>query len=122
MPCFPRSARILVRMSSREIAGGVVHELPDDLRLALVGAEVALAKWESLTPLARNEWICWVESVKKAETRREHVARAISQLEAGKRRPCCWMGCTHRTDKPLSATQKWLLEKQKKARGARQRD
>jgi len=47
------------------ISGGVVHELPKDLREALMSDSKALAKWESLTPLARNEWICWTTLVKK---------------------------------------------------------
>jgi uncharacterized protein YdeI (YjbR/CyaY-like superfamily) len=78
------------------ISGGVVHEIPDDLREELVSDAAALAKWEDITPLARNEWICWVQSVKKAETRRSHVERVRTQLREGKRRPCCWPGCPHR--------------------------
>ena len=92
-------------------AGGVAHKLPADLQAALAADTSALAKWESLTPLARNEWICWVESVKKPETRLEHIERVTSELGEGKRRPCCWIGCTHRTDKELSPTQKFLLKK-----------
>src|SRR5262249_20281416 len=61
-----------------------------------------LTAWEDITPIARNEWICWVESVKKEETRRDHVERTAAELVEGKRRPCCWIGCIHRTDKPLS--------------------
>jgi uncharacterized protein YdeI (YjbR/CyaY-like superfamily) len=55
-----------------------------------------LEQWEDITPLARNEWICWVQSVKRSETRRKHLARVIEDLNAGKRRPCCWPGCPHR--------------------------
>lgn len=98
-------------MSTKEISGGVVHELPADLKKVLAADEEALAKWQGLTPLARNEWICWVEFVKKAETRQEHIARVCPELKDGKRRPCCWLGCTHRTDKELSPTQKWILDK-----------
>jgi uncharacterized protein YdeI (YjbR/CyaY-like superfamily) len=83
-------------MTGFQISAGVVHELPSDLREALVSDKAALAKWEDITPLARNEWICWVESVKKAETRRHHVERARNELKEGKRRPCCWPGCPHR--------------------------
>lgn len=103
-------------MRSEEISGGTAHKLPTDLRKALTGDKAALAKWEGLTPLARNEWICWVEYVKKAETRKEHIDRVVTELNEGKRRPCCWLGCTHRTDKKLSPTQKWILEKQSKAK------
>jgi uncharacterized protein YdeI (YjbR/CyaY-like superfamily) len=83
-------------MAKISISGGVVHELPADLREMLVSDAAALARWEDITPLARNEWICWTESVKKPQTRREHVARTGSQLKEGKRRPCCWPGCPHR--------------------------
>lgn len=62
-----------------------------------------------MTPLARNEWICWTISVKKAETRKAHADRAVEDLKAGKRRPCCWIGCIHRTDKPVSPSVQGLL-------------
>ena len=78
--------------------------------------EVALEKWEDLTPLARNEWICWTISVKKAETRKEHVKRTITELKEGKRRPCCWIGCIHRTDKPISKSVQWALSKKTKSK------
>lgn len=95
------------------ISGGTAHPMPADLEKALTADKDALEKWEDITPLARNEWICWVEHPKKEETRKEHVGRVVSELKDGMRRPCCWMGCTHRKDKPLSSTQKWLIEKKK---------
>ncbi|MGD9202195.1 MAG: YdeI/OmpD-associated family protein [Chitinispirillia bacterium] len=52
--------------------------------------------WEDITPLARNEWICWVESTKKFETRKKRIKRVVEELKEGKRRPCCWPGCSHR--------------------------
>ncbi len=78
------------------IAEGVVHEVPEDLRSALVANPDVLGKWNSLTPLARNEWICWTTIVKQAETRKEHIKRLCAELLEGKRRPCCWPGCPHR--------------------------
>jgi uncharacterized protein YdeI (YjbR/CyaY-like superfamily) len=75
---------------------GTVHALPADLRKVLTSSPAALEKWEDITPLARNEWICWVISNKKAETRENHVKRTREELIAGKRRPCCWAGCRHR--------------------------
>ena len=78
------------------IASGVVHTLPADLREALNGASEIREAWNALTPLARNEWICWVISVKKPETRQKHIERVCSELLEGKRRPCCWPGCPHR--------------------------
>ncbi|MGN6801987.1 MAG: YdeI/OmpD-associated family protein [Ginsengibacter sp.] len=78
------------------VAEGVVHEVPEDLKKALVKDSLVLEKWNNLTPLARNEWICWTTIVKKAETRKEHIDRLCAELLEGKRRPCCWPGCPHR--------------------------
>jgi hypothetical protein len=83
-------------MTKTPISAGVVHDVPDDLHDVLVSDAAALAKWEIITPLARNEWICWIESVKKPETRRKHIDRTRAELKEGKRRPCCWPGCPHR--------------------------
>ena len=79
-----------------KISQGVVHTLPADMKKALLASTKSLVAWESLTPLARNEWICWTISVKKDETRKDHVKRVCEELKAGKRRPCCWPGCPHR--------------------------
>jgi hypothetical protein len=73
-------------MTTVRISGGVVHNLPADLRKALAADAKALAAWEDITPLARNEWICWTISVKKDETRRQHVERVCSELKEGMRR------------------------------------
>ena len=96
-------------MTNKPISGGTAHKLPDVLKKALTSSSKALAAWEDITPLARNEWICWVISVKNEETRIKHIKRAIEELIEGKRRPCCWMGCPHRTDKPMSSSQKFVL-------------
>lgn len=96
-------------MTKKDISSGVVHKVPADLRIALTTDPKALAVWEDLTPLARNEWICWVTSVKKDLTRKVHVKRTVEELKEGKRRPCCWMGCIHRKDKPLSPSVKALV-------------
>ncbi len=98
------------------IAGGVVHTLPHDLRRALISDAKALAVWGSLTPLARNEWICWTISVKTPETRKEHVDRVVSELKEGMRRPCCWYGCIHRTDKKVSRSVQWVLNRRAKVK------
>lgn len=97
-----------------EISEGVVHTLPDYLRDALITDATALAKWEALTPLARNEWICWVTYPKQEATRMNHVKRIITELKEGKRRPCCWIGCIHRTDKAISPSIQGILNKQKR--------
>ncbi|MBU6370639.1 MAG: YdeI/OmpD-associated family protein [Patescibacteria group bacterium] len=88
-----------------------MHAMPADLRKALAADRAASAMWRDITPLAKNEWICWTISVKTPETRKEHVARVVSELKDGMRRPCCWPGCMHRTDKPLSPSQKFVLSR-----------
>jgi len=98
-------------MPLTKISGGVVHTVPTDLRDALIASPKALAIWESLTPLSRNEWICWVTFVKREETRKEHVKRTVSELLEGMRRPCCWIGCIHRTDKKISPSVRAILKR-----------
>jgi len=93
-------------LSEKEISGGVVHELPADLKKALTSDPKALETWEDITPLARNEWICWIESAKKAETRTRRIEWGCSSLKEGKRRPCCWPGCPHRWDR-FQCTKRW---------------
>ena len=81
------------------IPAGVVHEIPKDLRALLLANSELLAAWVDLTPLARTEWICWIEVAKKQETRTRKIERIRSDLLDGKRRPCCWPGCKHRGEK-----------------------
>jgi hypothetical protein len=97
-------------MNKPTISGGTAHNLPADLHKALGSDKASLTAWEDLTPLARNEWICWVTFVKKDETRREHLHRLINELKEGKRRPCCWIGCIHRKDKTISPSVKAMLD------------
>lgn len=101
-------------MAKNKISSGTVHKMPKDLKKSLVSDKVALAKWEDITPLARNEWICWIESVNKIDTREDHIKRTIAELKTGMRRPCCWIGCVHRKDKKLSSSQKFILSKKSK--------
>lgn len=88
----------------QKIATGVVHTVPKDLKQSLIASRDLLEKWNNLTPLARNEWICWVTIVKKAETRAQHIDRLVEEIQSGKRRPCCWPGCPHRNSK----AKKWF--------------
>lgn len=98
-----------------KLAEGVVHTIPDDMRKALLADATAVERWQDLTPLARNEWICWVIMTKKPETRNDHIKRTVSEIKEGKRRPCCWIGCIHRTDKAISPSVQGILDKRKKA-------
>jgi len=83
-------------VSRERVPGGVVHELPADLRKALIANATALDAWKDITPLARNEFICWVEDAKQAATRERRIRRTQEELQDGMRRPCCWPGCKHR--------------------------
>src|SRR6185437_119906 len=79
-----------------ENCSGPLHRIPPDLRKAVVAQATTRAAWKSLTPLARNEWICWVISAKQRMTRDRRIQRVVENLNAGARRPCCWPGCPHR--------------------------
>lgn len=82
---------------------------------SLSSDDQAVALWEDITPLARNEFICWVEDAKQDKTRQRRIERTVEELLDGQRRPCCWVGCIHRTDKkPGAWAQKVLIDKQKK--------
>ncbi len=98
-------------MTKKEITINTPHRIPADLQKALASNSKALEAWEDITPLARNEWICWTVSVKTQEKRKEHIQRVVSELKEGMRRPCCWYGCVHRKDKALSPSQKFVLSK-----------
>jgi uncharacterized protein YdeI (YjbR/CyaY-like superfamily) len=86
----------LAAVSTQQVPGGVVHKLPADLREALIANSTALDAWKDITPLARNEFICWVEDAKQDMTRERRIRRTQEELEEGQRRPCCWPGCKHR--------------------------
>ncbi len=81
---------------TQKVSTGVVHKVPKDLEKALLSDPKMLAMWEDITPLARNEWICWIISAKKDETRKRRIEVGESKLTSGMRRPCCWEGCPHR--------------------------
>jgi uncharacterized protein YdhG (YjbR/CyaY superfamily) len=89
---------------NQKISDGIIHKVPTDMQKALLAETNLLEKWNNLTPIQRNEWICWTTIVKKSETRSEHISRMVEELNEGKRQPCCWPGCPHRRP----ATQKWF--------------
>jgi uncharacterized protein YdeI (YjbR/CyaY-like superfamily) len=103
-------------MNKQTLTNGTVHTVPEDLKKALNASPKAQAAWNSLTPLARNEWICWSISVKQPVTRKNHIKRTVTELVEGKRRPCCWIGCIHRSDKAISPSIQWVLNKQAKTK------
>ena len=83
-------------MSAHEPGDGTVHALPEDFRQALKRDAVASSLWGDITPLARNEWICWVTPPKQEVTRKRRIEVGIDKMRKGMRRPCCWPGCPHR--------------------------
>ncbi|MCC6934476.1 MAG: YdeI/OmpD-associated family protein [Candidatus Yanofskybacteria bacterium] len=80
----------------RRIRDNAVHKAPADLRAAIESDPKARSVWADITPLARNEWICWVTSAKQSETRERRIAVGLDKMRKGMRRPCCWAGCPHR--------------------------
>ena len=93
---------------------GTVHEAGEDLQAALRAEPEVLALWQALTPLGRNEFICWIDDAKQAKTRARRIDRTREELLEGKKRPCCWAGCIHRTDKAPGKWQQAVLIDQKK--------
>jgi hypothetical protein len=64
--------------------------VPTDLRKVLAASARAKAQWSDLTPIARRDFISWIESAKQPETRKRRVESIPSRLASGKRRPCCY--------------------------------
>ena len=83
-------------MPIAKISNGTAHKTPLDIRKLINTSKALHTMWEDITPLARNEWICWIESAKQDETRARRIRIMSENLVAGKRRPCCWAGCVHR--------------------------
>jgi Bacteriocin-protection, YdeI or OmpD-Associated len=93
---------------------GTVHRAAGDLRGAIESDPALFALWQQLTPLGRNEFICWVEDAKQPATRARRIQRMGEELMEGKKRPCCWVGCIHRADKAPSKWQQDVLIDKKK--------
>jgi Bacteriocin-protection, YdeI or OmpD-Associated len=88
---------------------GTVHTAGEDLEAAVRTDAAVFALWQGLTPLGRTEFVCWVEDAKQPATRLRRIGRTREELLEGKKRPCCWAGCIHRTDKPPSRWQQAVL-------------
>jgi hypothetical protein len=65
-------------------------KLPADLRKALAAEPKARALWSDITPIARRDWVHWIVSAKRPETRVRRIENACAMLAAGKRRVCCF--------------------------------
>ena len=92
-----------------KLSGGLVHEIRADLSEALTRTSEITSLWESLTPIGRNEFICWVDDAKREQTRARRIRRTVEELLEGRKRPCCWAGCIHRTDKKPGKWQQDVL-------------
>ncbi|MCO6049493.1 YdeI/OmpD-associated family protein [Mesorhizobium sp. RP14(2022)] len=93
---------------------GTVHEAADDVQAALRADPQVYALWGGLTPLGRNEFLCWIDDAKQPKTRLRRIERTKEELQEGKKRPCCWAGCIHRTDKAPGKWQQAVLIDQKR--------
>lgn len=80
---------------------------PADLLAALGLAPSALELWQKVTPMARREWVRWIASAKKAETRSRRIAAACDMLAQGKRRPCCFPGINWVTKGLVAPEETW---------------
>jgi uncharacterized protein YdeI (YjbR/CyaY-like superfamily) len=87
-------ANMLAAMNKNQ--SSALHRMPADLRKAIASDPIVTKVWADITPLARNEWICWVTSAKMDETRRRRITVGLDKMRKGMRRPCCWAGCPHR--------------------------
>ncbi|GAA0437335.1 MULTISPECIES: YdeI/OmpD-associated family protein [Sphingomonas] len=96
---------------------GTVHDTPEDLQAAVQASTDLSSRWQELTPLGRNEFICWVTDAKQPATRQRRLQRMCEEVLAGKKRPCCWAGCTHRTDKAPGRWQQAVLVEGRRKRG-----
>jgi uncharacterized protein YdeI (YjbR/CyaY-like superfamily) len=65
--------------------------VPKDLQIALKAAPQTIqAMWADITPMARWEWVRWINETRNPDTRQRRVEVTISKMESGKRRPCCF--------------------------------
>ena len=78
------------KMNSKSVEQEPESKVPTDFRKALAAAPKANDQWRDLTPIARRDFISWIDSAKQSETRRRRIEKACSMLAAGKRRPCCY--------------------------------
>ena len=83
-------------MAKQKIVAGPVHRMPADFSKAVASDAAVKIVWADITPLSRNEWICWVTSAKEDETRKKRIEVGLDKMRKGMRRPCCWPGCPHR--------------------------
>src|SRR6266536_4199880 len=94
----------MIRMNPKPAREESEPRVPRDLGKALAATSMAKAQWRDLTPIARRDFVSWIDSAKQPETRRRRIERACSMLAAGKRRPCCYSIVSFDLHKALAAT------------------
>ena len=83
-------------------------DVPRDLQAALAAAPPEIRDlWRDVTPMARWEWVRWVNATSNPQTRARRVAVTISKMQNGKRRPCCF-NLSSCTDPNLSRSGKLI--------------
>ena len=78
------------KLKSKLAVEGPDPKVPPDVRQALTAFPTVNAKWNDLTPIARRDFLNWIDSAKQAETRARRIRTACDMLAKGKRRPCCF--------------------------------
>ena len=96
-----------VTLGLRLTDGWPEPDLPEDLDAALAQAADLAEVWQDITPMARWEWVRWVNATKNSQTRERRIEVSVAKLRSGKRRPCCFdlASCT---DPELSKNGKLL--------------
>jgi hypothetical protein len=79
-----------VRVSIEPTKEWIEPEIPEDFKKALATSPKAEALWKDITPIARWDWVRWIRAVKTPATRQKHIEVALSKLNKGMRRPCCF--------------------------------
>ena len=79
-----------VQVSLEPTKEWIEPDVPKDVKKALSTSSKAEALWNDIPPLARWDWIRWIRAVKTPETRQKHIEVALSKLNKGMRRPCCF--------------------------------
>ena len=103
----------MAKKNPEQAGKGSETEIPADLRKVLASAPKADDIWKDLTPIARRDFISWIDSAKQAETRKRRVGSVPSRLLSGKRRPCCYaivpMNLYKALDADPKAKSKWKI-------------
>lgn len=94
--------KISSKLSGKEVEPKVSTDI---IKVIRTSSKVQML-WDSLTPIARRDFISWVESAKQVETRKRRVESIPSRLASGKRRPCCYALVPMNLYKALGASPK----------------